>query len=162
MNRYMRKYIQLLAVEMQMDLLQALEEEILHKCLECRLDIAATLEDARQLMLIWTYDVIVSDIVNLSVSRFNLADLLGSRNIPVFLLSSNSISPEDLKQGDKLKLKVILPRMDIDSIIPMIKQVLQYENLPDWKRDLSDSIEFSGIIKIQNQSNHARRKKWTR
>jgi len=110
----------LLAVEMQMDLLQALEEEILHKCLECRLDIAATLEDARQLMLIWTYDVIVSDIANLSVSRFNLADLLGSRNIPVFLLSNNSISPKDLMWGNEVKVQAFLA-----------KKVLQFENLPD-------------------------------
>ncbi|HDM75676.1 MAG TPA: hypothetical protein ENG51_04305 [Deltaproteobacteria bacterium] len=131
MNRYIRKYIQLLAVEMQMDLLQALEEEILHKCLECRLDIAATLEDARQLMLIWTYDVIVSDIANLSVSRFNLADLLGSRNIPVFLLSNNSISPKDLMWGNEVKVQAFLAKKDIDAIIPMIKQVLQFENLPD-------------------------------
>jgi hypothetical protein len=140
MNHYIRQNIQVLAVEMRVDLLQALEEELLHKCVKCRLDIAATLEDARQLMLIWTYDAIVSDMENLSESKSNLADLIGNRTIPVFLLSNNGLSLEDLKQGETVKLKFFLQKKDIANIVPMIKQVFHVENVPNWKLDFIDSI----------------------
>ncbi|UCF85673.1 MAG: hypothetical protein JSV50_08590, partial [Desulfobacteraceae bacterium] len=58
-----------LAVDSQADLLLTLKEKILGICPECRIDIITTFEEARQLILMLTYDLVVSDIMTSPGSR---------------------------------------------------------------------------------------------
>jgi len=133
-----------LAFDMQTDLLLILEEKILIKFPECRLDIATTFEDARQLILMFTYDLVVSDIVTLTES--GLADLTLISDIPVLILSDNVINSEMLSQFKELKIMTFLPRKDIYNIVPAIKQILNSEHLPHWKFDLEKAWNFSSLF----------------
>jgi len=110
-----------LAFDIQTDLLLTLEEEILNKYPECRLDIAATFEDAHQLMLMFTYDLLILDIMSSPGS--NLLDLILSRKFPVLVLSDNVTSPEALSQFNGLRIKAFLPKKDLDNIVPTIEQI---------------------------------------
>ena len=129
-----------LAVDSQMDLLQTLEEEILSACPECRLDMATTFEDGRQLMLLLTYDLVISDIMN--APGCDLIDLAASRNFPVLVLSDNGSSDEALNQSNGMKIRAVLPKENLNEIVPTVEEVLKYECMPGWKRALEklDSI----------------------
>jgi len=142
--KYADKHRKVLAVDMHVDLLQGLEEEILKKFPECRLDVAATVEDARQLLLMGTYDVIITDIATLPAS--SLADLTVRRAIPVLVLYDTSTFPEALIQDKELKITDVLPKDDIATIVPVIKQVLQSEHVPDWKRDLKKTWIYEDLV----------------
>jgi DNA-binding response OmpR family regulator len=133
-----------LAFAIQTDLLLTLEEEILNKCSECRLDIATTFEDARQLMLMFTYDMVISDISTLIGS--GLADLTLSRKIPVLLLSNDVIKSETLCLFNILRVKAFLQKKDIKNIVNVIRNVFKSEDLPNWKQDLEKVWNFSSLV----------------
>lgn len=142
--KYADIHRKVLAVDMHVDLLEVLEEEILYTWPKCRLDVAATVEDARQLLLTGTYDAIVSDIATLPPS--SLADLTVRRAIPVLMLCDKSVFHEELIQDNELKITAVLPKDDIANIVPVIKHVLQSEHVPDWKRDLKKGWIYGDFI----------------
>ena len=129
-----------LAVDSQMDLLQTLEEEILSACPECRLDMATTFEDGCQLMLLLTYDLVISDIMN--APGCDLIDLAASRNFPVLVLSDNGSSDEALNQSNGMKIRAVLPKENLNEIVPTVEEVLKYECMPGWKRALEKLWHF--------------------
>lgn len=117
-----------LAVDSQMDVLKTLEEQTLGACPGCRVDMATTFEDARQLMLMFRYDLVISDIMSYPGSR--LVDLAISRNFSVLVLSDEKISPEGLNRFDGLRIRAVLPKENLANIVPMIKQILSLECVP--------------------------------
>ena len=123
-----------LAVDSQMDVLQTLEEQTLGACPGCRLDMATTFEDARQLMLMFRYDLVISDIMSYPGSR--LVDLAISRNFSVLVFSDEKISPEGLNRFDGLRIRAALPKENLAKIGPMVKQVLRLECIPAWRGTL--------------------------
>jgi DNA-binding NarL/FixJ family response regulator len=122
MKDFTMKNKRFLAIDSQVGLLLTLEEEILSGFPECHLDMATTLEDGRQLMLMVTYDLVILDIMSSPGS--NLLDLILSRKFPVLVLSDNVTSPEALSQFHGLRIKAFLHKKDLDNIVPTIEQVL--------------------------------------
>jgi len=133
-----------LAFNIQTDLLLIVEEEILNKCPECRLDIATTFEDARQLMLMFTYDLVIFDTAPLPGSI--LEGMTLSRNIPVLILSNDEMTSEALRQFNVLRVKAFLQKKGINNIAHVIKHVFKSEDLPDWKQDLEKVWNFSSLV----------------
>ena len=133
-----------LAFDIQTDLLLTIEEEILNKCPECRLDIATTFEDARQLMLMFTYNLVIFDTATLPGSI--LVDLTLSRNIPVLVLSNDAMISEALRQFNVLRVKAFLQKKDINNIAHVIKHVFKSEDLTDRKQDLEKLWNFPGLV----------------
>lgn len=129
-----------LAVDSQMDLLQTLEEKILSACPGCRLDMATTFEDGRQLMLLLTYDLVISDIMN--TPGCDLIDLAASRNFPILVLSDNGSSDEDLNKSNGLRIRAALPKAKLNEIVPTVEEVLKHECVPGWKRVLDNLWHF--------------------
>lgn len=133
-----------LAFDIQTDLLLTIEEEILNKCQECRLDIATTFEDARQLMLMFTYNLVIFDTATLTESI--LVDLTLGRNIPVLVLSNDAMISEALRQFNVFRVKAFLQKKDINNIVHVIKHVFKSKDLPDWKHDLEKVWNFPGLV----------------
>ena len=121
MKNFTMKTKRVLAVDRQVGLLLTLEEKILSGFPGCDLDMATTLEDGRQLMLMVTYDLVILDIMSSPGS--NLLDLILSRKFPVLVLSDNVTSHEALSQFNGLKIKAFLPKKDLDNIVPTIEQI---------------------------------------
>ena len=133
-----------LAVDSQTDLLLTLKEKILGICPECRLDIAATFEEARQFMLMLTYDLIVSDIMTSPGSR--LVDMVVSRNLPVLVLFGNGTSREDLIPFNSLRIQAVLPKENVTEIVPVIEKALKSERLHNGKLALKKLRHFSRLV----------------
>ena len=88
------KDLRLLIVDDEPDVLALLREEILEACPDCRIDEAGNYELAKELMISWTYDLVVLDIMG--VRGFDLLSLAQIRHFPVAMLTAHALSPESL------------------------------------------------------------------
>ena len=73
------------------DVLAVIEEEILEACPDCKLDKASSYEEAVELMISWTYDLVILDIMG--VRGFDLLELAVNRKFPVAMLTAHALSP---------------------------------------------------------------------
>jgi len=124
----------ILAVDDEPDVLALLEEEILEACPGCQLDQARTYQQAVELMVSWTYDLVILDIMG--VRGFELLDLARNRRFPVLMLTAHALSPEALKKSIELGARAYLPKEKLGEVVPFLEDILRYEELPGWKRQL--------------------------
>jgi DNA-binding response OmpR family regulator len=122
----------ILAVDDEPDVLAMIEEELSEACPNCRLEKATTYEEAVELMISWTYDLVILDIMG--VRGFDLLDLAIRRNFPVAMLTAHALSPETLKQSIEMGARAYLPKEKLGQLVPFLEDVLRYENMPGWKR----------------------------
>ena len=123
-----------LAIDGNLNFLTRLKNEISNRCLQCQVDTVTTFEDGRQLMLLLTYDLVISDPLNGPGSK--LMDLAGGRNFPVLALSNNGASQQVATQFDKVKIPRVVSKNGVKSIVPVIEEVMRLESEPRWKRVL--------------------------
>jgi len=117
-----------------LNFLVRLEDEISHRCPGCQFDKVTTFEDGHQLMLLLTYDLVISD--PLSTFGSKLMDLAGDRNIPVLALSNNGASPRVAARFDKVRIPRVISKNGVKSIVPVIEEIISLETEPQWKRVL--------------------------
>lgn len=132
MKETLLKNKHLLAVDDEPDVLAVIEEEISDACPDCKLDKATSYEEAVELMISWTYDLVVLDIMG--VRGFDLLDLAVNRKFPVAMLTAHALSPEALKRSIEMGAKAYLPKEKLGEIVPFLEDVLRYETMPGWKR----------------------------
>jgi len=122
----------ILAVDDEPDILIVLEEEILAAAPNCKVDKAATYEEAVDKLKSQTYDVVILDIMG--VRGFDLLALAVSRHLRVAMLTAHALTPEALKRSFEMKARAYLPKEKLGEIVPFLEDVLTYEYLPGWKR----------------------------
>ena len=122
----------ILAVDDEPDVLEVLEDEILHAYPNCKIDKATTYEKASEMMISLTYDLVILDIMG--VRGFDLLKLAVARNYPVAMLTAHALTPEALKRSIELKARAYLPKEKLGEIVPFLEDVLTYEYGPAWKR----------------------------
>ena len=122
----------ILAVDDEPDVLAILEEEILEACPECQVDKAGAYQQAVELLVSWTYDLVILDIMG--VRGFDLLSLALTRQFPVLMLTAHALSPEALKKSIEMGARAYLPKEEMGRIVPFLEDMLRYENLPGWKR----------------------------
>ena len=132
-----------LAIGSQVDLLKMVREKIMSECPECSFDMATTLKNGRQLMIMFSYNLIILDMMN--ILWRNLISLSASRNFPVLALSNINTSDEAINQSNTLNgmiIRTTLPRNNLNKIVPTIEEVLKCENASGWRRDLEKPWRF--------------------
>lgn len=67
----------------------SVKEEMLRLSPGCLVDLATTFEDGQELMLMYTYDVVIADFG--SSVAFDLATLIAGREVPVVAISQNGL-----------------------------------------------------------------------
>jgi CheY-like chemotaxis protein len=123
----------ILAVDDEPDVLAILEEGILGACQDCKIDKATTYREAREKMIMFTYDLVILDIMG--VNGFDLLKFaVVERNYPVAMLTAHALNPEALKRSFEMKARAYLPKERLGEIVPFLEDVLKYEYLPGWKR----------------------------
>ena len=132
MKASLLKNLRLLIVDDEPDVLALLREEILEACPDCRIDEAVTYEMAKELMISWTYDLVVLDIMG--VRGFDLLSLAQVRNFPVAMLTAQALTPEALQRSIELGARAYLPKEKMGEIVPFLEDILRYDQLPGWKR----------------------------
>lgn len=65
------------------------KEEILHLSPGCLMDLVTTFEDGQELLLMYTYDVVIADFE--SPVTFDLTPLIAERGFPVVAISQNGL-----------------------------------------------------------------------
>jgi CheY-like chemotaxis protein len=130
----------LLAVDDEPDVLTVIEEEINEYCPKCILDKATNYEEAVEMMISWTYDLVVLDIMG--VRGFDLLDLAVKRNFPVAMLTAHALSPEALKKSIEMGARSYLPKEKLGQLVPFLEDVLRYETMPGWKRLFENLGDF--------------------
>jgi len=121
-----------LAVDDEPDVLTTLKEEILDAAPNCKLEVAATYEEAKKKIESQIYDVVVLDIMG--VRGFDLLELAVKKNLRVAMLTAHALTQEALKRSFEMKARAYLPKEKLGEIVPFLEDVLKYEYLPGWKR----------------------------
>ena len=131
-------YKRILAVDDEPDVLEVLKEEILSAAPACHLDTATTLEEVSELMALWSYDLVILDILGVRV--FDLLRSLSGREypIPTVMLTAHALSPDALMKSIELGARAYLPKERLGVVVPFLEDVLTYEYGPVWKRLLKD------------------------
>jgi DNA-binding NtrC family response regulator len=122
----------ILAVDDEPDVLAVLEEEILYKCPNCKMDKATNYEDAKELLESKPYDVVVLDIMG--VRGFDLLEIAVKHNLKVAILTAHAITPEALKRSYEMKARAYLPKSKLGEIVPFLEDILKYDYQSGWKR----------------------------
>ncbi len=130
----------ILAVDDEPDVLVLLEEEILSACPKCIFHKATTYEKARELIVSWTYELIILDIMG--VRGFDLLKLAVAYNRPVVMLTAHALNPEALKRSIEMGARAYLPKEELGRVVPFLEDVLKYENLTGWGRLLGNLKGF--------------------
>jgi len=128
----------ILAVDSEPNVLTMLEE-ILKVCPDCRLDRVTTYIDAVEKMVSWTYDLAILDIM--APQAFDLLDLAAYRNFPVLVLTTKTLTAP-LEQPIQLVPQTCFPKERIKEIVPFLESMLQYRDLPRWKRFYMKLVDF--------------------
>jgi DNA-binding NtrC family response regulator len=122
----------ILAVDDEPDILSVLDEEIMHACPQCKMDKATTYREARQMMIMFTYDLVILDIMG--VHGFDLLEFaVEERHYPVAMFTAHALNPEALKRSFEMKARAFLPKEKLGEMVPFLEDVLKHEYLPGWK-----------------------------
>jgi len=130
----------ILAVDDEPDVLDVLEEEIREACTGCHLDRATSYKEASELMVSWTYDLVILDIMG--VQGFDLLKLASNFPFPVVMLTAHALSPETLKLSIEMGARAYLPKEKLGQIVPFLEDVIKYEYGPVWRRLLKQLEGF--------------------
>ncbi len=128
----------ILAVDDEPDVLDVLKEEIMSAAPKCLFETATTFEQASELMVSWSYDLLILDIMG--VRGFDLLQRATVREypIPTVMLTAHAFSPDALKRSIELGARAYLPKERLGAIVPFLEDVLTYEYGPVWKRLLKN------------------------
>jgi hypothetical protein len=148
MNKSFMKNKRLLGVNSDLDFLLNIENEILIECPECQFDKATAFEEALQLMLMLTYDLIITD--PWTAPGSGLIGLASKRKFPLLALSENGKIPGTLQQLYKDGNCRVFHKNSVDRIVPAIEVVLKLESRTMWKSTLKKIAKFpgSGLLKL--------------
>ena len=148
MRESILKHRRLLMLDRDLDFLSGLKTEIMGKCPDCQVDMATTFVDGRQLMLLLTYDLVISDPMDTPGS--DLMNLAGGRRFPVLVLQ-NGIDPwETLSRFKKLKVPAVVPKENVKDITSTLEQVLKRTGRSWWRRVLASIGKLSpmGLVRF--------------
>jgi CheY-like chemotaxis protein len=115
-----------LVVDDEVDITDTLAE-ILDMCLVRK---ANDYETARQLLLGYTFDVVILDIMG--VNGFELLKLSVKRGFPTVMLTAYALSPESLQKSIQLGAVSFLPKEKIAEIDEFIADVVLKGGQPVW------------------------------
>jgi DNA-binding response OmpR family regulator len=122
-----------LAVDDEPDVLEALQE-MLSACPGVTLHKATTFEQARQLLVSFTYDLVILDIMG--VRGFELLEIASLEGLPAVMLTAHAVNPEALKKSIELGAKAYLPKDFLPSLVSFLEDVLKLNYQSVWKKAL--------------------------
>ncbi|MBW1799890.1 MAG: hypothetical protein JRJ85_04090 [Deltaproteobacteria bacterium] len=126
------KHKRLLGIGRNLDFLLGMRQTVQNHCPLCQFDLATRFEEGRQLVLLLTYDLVISDV--LSATGLAMTDLLTARNLPVVAVMDPGTSHEVLGHFPELKIRSTINKQDPDGFVPVIERALKSETSNAWNR----------------------------
>jgi len=118
----------ILVVDDEPDVLETLSEELDI----CNVHKAGDYNTALQLLLGYTYDIVILDIMG--VNGFDLLDRAVSRGVPTVMLTAHALSPASLKQSIKQGAVFFLPKEEISQVKSFLEDVVLGGGKPIWEK----------------------------
>lgn len=118
----------ILAVDDEKDVLESIEEELDM----CMVHKAENYEKALQLLMSYSYDYVVLDIMG--VNGFELLKDSVARGFPTIMLTAYAITPEALKKSIKLGAVFFLPKEKLYELDQFLEQVVLNKGKPIWEK----------------------------
>ncbi len=122
-----------LAVDDEPDVLETIGD-LLSECPDVTLHKATSFEQASELLVSYTYDLVILDIMG--VRGFELLRLATIEKLPAVMLTARAVSPEALKKSIELGARAYLPKDLLPSLVPFLEDVLKLSYQSVWKRTL--------------------------
>jgi DNA-binding response OmpR family regulator len=122
-----------LAVDDEPDVLETIQE-LLSECPDVTLHTATTFEMARQLLVSYTYDLVILDIMG--VRGFELLQIASLEGLPAVMLTAHAVNPEALKKSIELGARAYLPKDFLPSLVLFLEDVLKLSYQSAWKSTL--------------------------
>jgi DNA-binding response OmpR family regulator len=122
-----------LAVDDEPDVLETIQE-LLSECPDITLHTATTFEKARQLLVSYTYDLVILDIMG--VRGFELLQIASLEGLPAVMLTAHAVNPGALKKSIELGARAYLPKDFLPSLVPFLEDVLRLSYQSVWRRTL--------------------------
>ena len=100
----------------------------------CKIDTAATFEDARELLMNNPYDIAVLDIMG--VKGFKLLEIAKERKIPALMLTAHALSRENLKRSAEEGAAYYAPKEEMNQIGAFMADVFEAinKNKSPWEK----------------------------
>ena len=114
------------------------EKDVLEQLIDllqmCKIDAAASFEEARALLEAHPYDIAILDIMG--VNGFELLKIAKSRNIPALMLTAKALNEKSLDESIKEGASYFVPKDEIDRIDMYVADVLEAieKNKNPWVR----------------------------
>ncbi|MBI5249488.1 MAG: response regulator [Desulfomonile tiedjei] len=128
-----------LAVDDEPDVLETIQE-LLSECTDVTLHTATSFEKARELLVSYTYDLVILDIMG--VRGFDLLEIASLKGLPAVMLTAHAVNPEALKKSIELGARAYLPKDLLQSLVPFLEDVLKLSYQSVWKRTLDQLGSF--------------------
>ncbi|MGD8389088.1 MAG: response regulator [Desulfobacteraceae bacterium] len=109
----------ILVVDDEQDILELITEMLDM----CRIDTAATFEEAKDLLERNDYDTAILDIMG--VRGYDLLEIANQRNIPALMLTAHALSKEDLKKSAEKGASFYAPKDEINQIDVFLADVIE-------------------------------------
>ncbi|AFM23619.1 response regulator [Desulfomonile tiedjei] len=129
----------ILAVDDEPDVLEIIQE-LFSDYPEVTLHTATTFEKARQLLVSYSYDLVILDIMG--VRGFDLLQIATLEGLPAVMLTAHAVNPEALKKSIELGAKAYLPKDFLRSLVPFLEDVLKLSYQSTWKK----ALDHIGVI----------------
>ena len=123
----------ILVVDDEVDVTDTVEE-VLDTCMIRK---ANDYDTARQLLLSYTFDIVILDIMG--VNGFELLKLSVKRGFPTVMLTAYALTPEALEKSIKLGAVSFLPKEKMSELDDFIADVVLKGGQPVWEK-LFDSL----------------------
>jgi CheY-like chemotaxis protein len=104
-------------------------EEVLDQCFIRK---ANDYETARQLLMSYTFDIVILDIMG--VNGFELLKLSVKRGFPTVMLTAYALTPEALEKSIKLGAVSFLPKEKMSDLDEFIADVVLKKGQPVWEK----------------------------
>ncbi|MEW6347777.1 MAG: response regulator [Thermodesulfobacteriota bacterium] len=122
-----------LAVDDEEDVLETIRD-LFSECTDITLHTATTFETARQLLVSFSYDLVVLDIMG--VRGFELLEIAAQKNLAAVMLTAHALNPEALKKSIELGARAYLPKQMLSDLVPFLEDVLRLDYQSVWKKAL--------------------------
>ena len=116
----------ILIVDDEPDVITVVEQEIIERCKDPKIDKAVNYENAAQLLKLNDYDLVVLDIMG--VRGFDLLEIAVARKFKVAMLTAHALSPEALRKSHDLGARAYLPKDKLGELVPLLEDVMRNDD----------------------------------
>jgi DNA-binding NtrC family response regulator len=121
-----------LAVDDEEDVLETIRDALPES--DLTLHTATTFEKARELLVSYSYDLVILDIMG--VQGFDLLKIASAHNLPAVMLTAHALTPEALKKSIELGARAYFPKDVLSNLAPFLEDVMKLSYQSAWKRAL--------------------------